>query len=528
MKVMFIGATHEVTGSCTYIEACGKRFLVDFGMEQGLNAFENVRVPCAPSEIDFVLLTHAHIDHSGLLPLLCAGGFSGAIHCQKATANLCSVMLRDSAHIQEFEAEWRSRKGRRKGREEVEPLYTMADAESAIAKLCSHEYEEYADISEGIKARFRDAGHLLGSSGIELTLTENGETRVIIFSGDIGNTDIPLIRDPQYFHRADYAVMESTYGDRLHTKPENYPAALAAVVEETLSKGGNVIIPSFAVGRTQELLYYFRQIKQEGLVKSCPDFPVYVDSPLAIEATAIFNRNEDSCYDEEAAAFVKNGINPISFGGLKIAVTSDESRAINFDKTPKVVISASGMCEAGRIKHHLKHNLWRSECTVLFVGYQAYGTLGRKLVEGARSVKLFGEEINVAARVMQLPGMSGHADKNGLDRWISSISELKGVFVIHGEKESAESYTEHLRRDLSLESHCPYSGAQLDLITGEFTNAEPVPTAHTERESTPYVRLKAASDRLRAIINQSSGLSNKELAAMADTINNLCAKWEQR
>lgn len=528
MKMTFIGATHEVTGSCTYIEACGKRFLVDFGMEQGINAFENVQIPCAPSMIDFVLLTHAHIDHSGLLPLLCAGGFSGQIHCQKATANLCSIMLRDSAHIQEFEAEWKSRKGKRKGKLEVEPLYTIADAEKAISALCPHEYEVQNDISEGISVRFRDAGHLLGSSGIEITLTENGETRVVAFSGDIGNIDIPLIRDPQYFDKADYAVMESTYGNRLHTKPDNYPAALAKVIDDTLSKGGNVVIPSFAVGRTQELLYYFRQIKQDGLVKSCPDFPVYVDSPLAIEATAIFNRNEESCYDEEAAAFVNNGINPISFKGLNIAVTSDESRAINFNKTPKVIISASGMCEAGRIKHHLKHNLWRSECTVLFVGYQAAGTLGRKLADGARSVKLFGEEINVAARVMQLPGMSGHADKDGLDRWITAINAPKGVFVIHGESESAESYTAHLKNDFSLNANCPYSGAELDLLTGEFVNAKPIPAEHKEHESTPYVRLKAAADRLQQLVRQSSGLSNKELAAMTDTINNLCTKWEQR
>ena len=527
MKVMFIGATHEVTGSCTYIEACGKKFLVDFGMEQGLNAFDNVKVPCAPGEIDFVLLTHAHIDHSGLLPLLCAGGFKGQIHCQSATANLCSIMLRDSAHIQEFEAEWRSRKGKRKGKQEVEPLYTMSDAELAIRALCPHEYEQPVKLGEGISALFRDAGHLLGSSGIEITLTEDGQTRTIIFSGDIGNTDIPLIRDPQYFSHADYAVMESTYGNRFHEKPADYPTALAKVIDETFARGGNVVIPSFAVGRTQELLYYFRQIKQAGLVKSFPDFPVYLDSPLAIEATAVFNRNEDSCYDEEAVGYVRKGVNPISFKGLNIAVTSDESRAINFNKTPKVIISASGMCEAGRIKHHLKHNLWRSECTVLFVGYQAVGTLGRKLVEGAKNVKLFGEDINVAAKILVLPGMSGHADKAGLDRWISALDKPQ-VFVIHGEAESAESYTAHLHDDFGLDSHCPYSGAELDLLTGEFVNAKPMPAVHTERESTPYIRLKAAADRLQQLVKMSSGLTNKELAAMTDTLNNLCAKWEQK
>ncbi len=528
MKIMFIGAAHQVTGSCTYIEACGKKFLVDFGMEQGQNAYETVQVPCAPSAVDFVLLTHAHIDHSGLLPLLCAGGFKGKIHCQKATANLCTIMLRDSAHIQEFEAEWRSRKGKRRGDPVAVPLYTMEDAELAIKALCGHEYEEKVELGEGISLFFRDAGHLLGSSGIELTLTEGDETRTIIFSGDIGNDHIPLIRDPQYFDSADYVIMESTYGNRLHNKPGNYAEELARVVDETLGGGGNVVIPSFAVGRTQELLYYFRQIKQEMLVKSIPDFTVYVDSPLAIDATAIFNKNEDSCYDEEALRFVRNGVNPISFPGLKIAVTSDESRMINFDKTPKVIISASGMCEAGRIKHHLKHNLWRRESLILFVGYQAVGTLGRKLVEGARNVKLFGEDIAVGATIMQLPGLSGHADKNGLDRWVTAINGIRSAFVIHGEASCAEEYTAHLNSELNIKAECPFSGAELDLITGEFKNAKPVAAVRAERESTPYVRLKAAADRLSALIKQSSGLSNKELAAMTDTLNNLCAKWEQR
>ncbi len=526
MKMTFIGATHQVTGSCTYIEACGKKFLVDFGMEQGASMYETVQIPVSPSQIDFVLLTHAHIDHSGLLPLLCAGGFSGNIYCQNATANLCSIMLRDSAHIQEFEAEWKSRKGKRKGSEEIQPLYTTADAELAIKALRGYEYEQNIQIAEGINVLFRDAGHLLGSSGIQLTLEENGEKRTVIFSGDIGNFDIPLIRDPAYFEKADYAVMESTYGNRLHQKPDNYPEALAAVTEETFARGGNVVIPSFAVGRTQELLYYYRQIKRDGLVKSFPDFKVYVDSPLAIEATAIFNQNQDSCYDDEAKSFVTSGINPISFNGLSIAVTSDESRAINFDNKPKVIISASGMCEAGRIKHHLKHNLWRRESTVLFVGYQAVGTLGRKLVDGADRVKLFGEDIYVGAKILQLPGLSGHADKNGLDRWIGSIDGTKGVFVIHGESDTAEQYTAHLREDMQLDAHCPYSGAELDLISGKFVNAVPRPTEKKERASTPYLRLKAAAERLERIIAASGGLSNKELAAMTDTLNNLCSRWE--
>ena len=366
MKLIFLGATHEVTGSCTYIEACGKKFLVDFGMEQGINYFENEKVPCPPSCIDFVLLTHAHIDHSGLLPLLYAGGFGGKIHATKATCNLCSIMLRDSAHIQEFEAEWRSRKGKRKGNQEVEPLYTMADAEGAIACFEPHEYDKEIDICEGIKVRYTDAGHLLGSASIEIWLTEDGETRKLLFSGDIGNHKQPLIRDPQYIASADYVIMEATYGNRRHEPPKDYAEAFAKIIQTTFDRGGNVVIPSFAVGRTQELLYFLRQIKAENMVTGHANFPVYVDSPLAIEATRIFNENKESCFDEEALEFVSKGINPISFDGLRLATTSDESRAINFDSIPKIIISASGMCEAGRIKHHLKHNLWKAENTVLF------------------------------------------------------------------------------------------------------------------------------------------------------------------
>ncbi|MDD6344612.1 MAG: MBL fold metallo-hydrolase, partial [Oscillospiraceae bacterium] len=399
MKITFIGATHEVTGSCSYIDACGKRFLVDFGMEQGENCFENVQIPVSPSNIDFVLLTHAHIDHSGLLPLLYAGGFNGEIHATVATSHLCDVMLRDSAHIQEFEAEWRNRKGKRKGDEEYIPLYTMDDAIGAISLFVPHEYEKESEISEGIKVKFIDAGHLLGSSSIEITLTENNISRKIVFSGDIGNINQPLIRDPHYISSADYVVMESTYGNRNHELPTDYVTSLTEILQKTFDRGGSVIIPSFAVGRTQEMLYFIRQIKADNLVKNHDNFPVYVDSPLAIEATNIFINNRESCYDEEALSFVRKGINPIGFEGLITAVSSDDSRAINDDTRPKVIISASGMCEAGRIKHHLKHNLWKKENTILFVGYQASNTLGRSLIDGARKVKLFGETVQVNAEI---------------------------------------------------------------------------------------------------------------------------------
>lgn len=528
MKVTFIGAAHEVTGSCTFIEACGKRFLVDFGMEQGIDIYENKQIPSAPSGIDFVILTHAHIDHSGLLPLLYAGGFSGKIYATQATCNLCDIMLRDSAHIQEFEAEWRSRKGRRKGQEETEPLYTMQDAEGAIKCFVPYQYDEKFSICDGIEVRFVDAGHLLGSASVEIWLTEKDITKKFVFSGDIGNLNQPLIRDPEYIDEADYVIMESTYGNRVHEKPIDYARALADVLQDTFDKGGNVVIPAFSVGRTQEILYFIRHIKAEAMVKNHSGFPVYVDSPLAIEATEIFNKNKDSCFDEEAMSYINSGINPIKFDGLKIAVTSDESRAVNFDKTPKVIISASGMCEAGRIKHHLKHNLWRSECTVLFVGYQAVNTLGRKICDGARKVKLFGEEIAVNAKIRILPGISGHADLNGLNRWISNINNPDKVFVIHGEDRTVEEFTEHLRKDMSIDAYCPYSGAVLDGLSGEFIQGEPIRiTKSPKRESTAYQRLTAALDRLTRLINQSSGLTNKELAKMTDTLNNLCNKWEE-
>ena len=522
---MFIGADHEVTGSCTYLEACGKRFLVDFGMEQGTDVYENAKIPVPPSQIDFVLLTHAHIDHSGLLPLLYAGGFCGPIHCTEASANLCSIMLRDSAHIQEFEAEWRSRKAKRKSQDAVEPIYTMNDAEGAIHLLTPHKYDRVEELSEGISIRFTDAGHLLGSSSIEIFLTENGESRKIVFSGDIGNTDQPLIRDPQYISEADYAVIESTYGTRFHERPDDYAQALADVLQRTFDRGGNVVIPSFAVGRTQEMLYFIRQIKERGLVKGHDHFPVYVDSPLAIEATAIFMKNKSSCFDEEAMRYISRGINPIMFEGLITAVTSDESRAINFSKQPKVIISASGMCEAGRIKHHLKHNLWRSECTVVFVGYQAANTLGRSLCEGSKKVKLFGEEISVNAEIIILPGVSGHADRAGLDKWIQAVGGLNKVFVNHGDSAISEEFTKHLREDFGLDAYCPYSGAELDLISGEFTNAEPIPVKREIRPSTAYQRLTSQLSRLTAIVQSSKGLTNKELSKMADTLANLCSKW---
>ena len=404
MKLTFIGAAHEVTGSCHYLEVAGKHMLIDYGMEQGVNTFENAELPVAEAMIDYVFLTHAHVDHSGMLPLLYARGFRGQIFTTDASADLCGIMLRDCAHIQTMEAEWKNRKLRRKaGAQLVEPVYTMEDAEGCIKKIVPCHYDDIIEVCENVKIRFTDIGHLLGSASIEVWATENGTTRKLVFSGDIGNKEQPLLRDPIYTKEADYVIMESTYGNRNHDKVDlDYVAELAAILKETFDKGGNVVIPSFAVGRTQEMLYFLRQIKVNRLVEGHENFPVYVDSPMAVEATSVFTENRYSCFDEEAMEYVNAGINPISFGGLRLSITSDESKAINFDETPKVILSASGMCEAGRIRHHLKHNLWRPECTILFVGYQSVGTLGRAILEGAKEVKLFGEAIEVRAQIKSI------------------------------------------------------------------------------------------------------------------------------
>jgi len=460
MKLTFLGAAREVAGSRFLLNACGKNIMVDYGMEQGVDLFENTPLPIMESQIDCVLVTHAHIDHTGYLPLLYKNGFRGPIYATETTSDLCRIMLQDSAHIQESDAEWKTRKNQRKGLPPVEPLYTQADALQTHALFKSCRYNESVEIFPGVSIRMVDVGHLMGSSSIEVTVNEDGTETVIVFSGDIGNLSQPLLRDPQYMQRADYVVMESTYGDRSHgdTQPD-YVGSLTKTLQETFDRGGNVIIPSFAVGRTQEMLYFIREIKQKGLVKGHDGFPVYVDSPLGIEATSVLNENTLECADEETMALIKAGVNPIQFDGLRIARTADESKLINEDSTPKVIISASGMCEAGRIRHHLKHNLWRPESTVLFVGYQAVGTLGRSLVDGATKVKLFGETIQVAAKIEQLAGKSGHADNNGLLKWISTFDpQPKHVFVVHGDDEVAGIFADRLVNEKGISANAPYNG----------------------------------------------------------------------
>jgi metallo-beta-lactamase family protein len=365
-------------------------------------------------------------------------------------------------------------------------------------------------------------------------MTEDGVTKKIVFSGDIGNPNQPILKNPEYTAEADYVVMESTYGDRLHGDHPDYVEELARVIQYTLDRGGNLVIPSFAVGRTQQLLYYIRQIKEQKMVKGHGQFPVYVDSPLAIEATSIFNQNVVSCFDDEAMSLIMSGINPLSFEGLKLSVTSDQSKEINFDRKPKVIISASGMCEAGRIRHHLKHNLWKEESTILFIGYQACNTLGRALLEGAKEVKLFGETIHVRAEVRRLEGMSGHADRDGLLEWITAFEQKpKAVFVVHGEDTVCDLFADALKKEAGLQAYAPYSGAEFDLLSGmwikegEKIRIAKADTGTKKQPSGVYARLLAAGQRLLSVIKHNEGGANKDLAKFADQINSLCDKWDR-
>ena len=537
MKITFIGATHEVTGSCYYLEAAGRKFLVDCGMEQGPDYYENVEIPVACGELDFVLLTHAHMDHSGNLPAIYAKGFQGPIYATDATCHLCDIMLRDSAHIQMFEAEWRNRKGKRQGKPEFVPAYTMEDAMGVIRNFVSCPYEKVITPAEGISVRFIDAGHLLGSASIELTIREGDKEEKIVFSGDIGNTGQPLIKDPEYLHSADYVVMESTYGDRSHGEKPDYVKLLAQIIQETFDRGGNLIVPSFAVGRTQEMLYFIRQIKADNLVHGYDGFTVYVDSPLANEATTIFSEHQYDCFDEVAMELIHKGINPISFPGLKISVTSDDSKAINYDEEPKVIISASGMCDAGRIKHHLKHNLWDERNTILVVGYQAVGTLGRALIEGATDVKLFGEPVHVAAHINRMPGISGHADVNGLLDWAKAFAEVrpKKVFVTHGDDAVTEIFAKRLNEELGYDTMAPFSGTVYDLAENvciyeaegiKIQKASVSPKA--SRAARAFEKLLSLGYRLLSVIKKNEGIPNKDLERFSRDVQSLCDKWDRK
>jgi len=476
MKVTFLGATKTVTGSNILVEGAGKKFLLDCGMYQGKATadYQNTdpfiyRI----EDIDFVLLSHAHIDHSGRIPKLYKEGFRNPVYATKATCDLCSIMLPDSGHIQETESQWKNKKLVRNGKDPIPPMYTAEDAINSLEIFRPVRYDEIVDIDEHIKVRFNDAGHMLGSAIIELWIEENGKTEKLVFTGDLGNNDLPLLQAPTMIESADYLIMESTYGSRLHQvyKDEERATQFLDVVTETLENGGKVIIPSFAVGRTQEILYELNRAKAhkkddeefmrkyEILMKTT----VYVDSPLAISATEIFKQNME-LFDEEIQEELMRGDHPLEFPGLKYTKTAEESMMLNDDPTPSIIISASGMCEVGRIKQHLKHNIWNPRNTILFVGYQAPGTLGNTIVNGAKKVKIFSEEFAVNARVEYIEGYSGHADQQWLMNFIYSfIDKPKHVFLVHGEIEGQVILKEKIQEETQIPVTIPSFGDVYEL-----------------------------------------------------------------
>lgn len=476
MNITFLGATKTVTGANFLVEAAGKKFLVDCGLYQGQAKDElKNEEPFLfdVNEIDFVLLTHAHIDHSGRLPKLYKDGYRNPIIATKATCDLCAIMLPDSGHIQEMEAEWKNKKRKRRGEIEIPPIYTAEEAAKSLQIFRPVFYDEIIEIDENIHVRFNDAGHMLGSSIIEVWTNEDGKQIKTVFSGDIGNNDIPLLSSPTMIDTADYLVMESTYGNRHHLRNDEKAQEFLNIVSETINKGGTVVIPSFAVGRTQEILYEINNLKD---VEHDEEFrkkyrvlmntPVYVDSPLAISATEVFEDNMD-LFDEETQEIINSGDNPLEFPGLQFTKTAEESKELNEKNESAIIISASGMCEVGRIKHHLKHNLWNPNSTILFVGYQAQGTLGRKIVEGAKKVKIFGEEIAVNARIEYIEGYSGHADQEWLLNFVYSFkSKPKHIFLVHGEPEGQIVLQEKIMETTNIPVTIPSFGEKYELFEG--------------------------------------------------------------
>ena len=528
MKLTFYGAAHAVTGSCHCLEACGKKILIDCGLQQGRDEVDDNALPFHAGEMDYVIVTHAHIDHSGRLPLLKKQGFTGKAYTTRLTAELLEIMLLDSAHIQEQDANWTNQKGKRAGRPVVEPLYTVEDAMAALDMLRTYDYQQQFELCPGVQVRFQDAGHLLGSAIVEIWVTENGKTTKLVFSGDLGNRNQPVIRDPSYVQEADYVITESTYGDRNHLAESGYTEELAKVLGETFARGGNVIIPAFAVGRTQELLYFIREIKERNLVPDHPDFPVYVDSPLAKRATTIFAGDLTGYIDEEAKALVEDGVRMFTFPGLNLCETSAESQALNAEQTPKVIISASGMCDAGRIRHHLKHNLWRPECTVCFVGFQSYGSLGRTLLDGAETVKLFGERIAVKARIVNFHGLSSHADQEDLLAWASAFfPRPKKIFVVHGDADVVPQYVEKLRA-MGLDAHAPQYTEEYDLDHNCILKEGYTPERKTKVQENPYyAELLAKAERILEVAKQSKGGANKDLRHFAADLEALINKYQR-
>ncbi len=498
MKIQFCGASNTVTGSCHLITTEKHKILLDCGQFQGGKAMEALNhdeFPFDPTEIEFLLLSHAHIDHCGRIPLLVKRGFKGKIYCTDATADLLTVMLKDSAHIHEQDSQWQSKKNARTGKPPVETLYTMDDAEAALKLVTPVLYDQLIELNDQMKMVFNDAGHILGSAITELWITEGDDTSKIVFSGDLGVMDRPILRDPTIIKKADYVIMETTYGNRLHTANATSIDQLLQIVVETIKRGGNVVIPSFAVGRTQELIFEFNKI-----FESDPKFQdvlgsvkVYIDSPMATTATEVFRKNA-SVFDKETKEYILKGDNPLDFPNLEFTRTTAQSQAINIDKVPKIIISASGMCEAGRIRHHLKHNLWDSRNSIVFVGYQAEGTLGRLLVEGAKSITLFGEEILVKAQIHNLEGFSGHADRDGLYSWLSGFEkEPKHIFLVHGEMDAKRDFAKFVKENKGYDCIVVEGNSQFELEKDQIVNLKESMRDAYDDEEVHKIRMQLAN-----------------------------------
>ncbi len=479
MKIKFCGAAEGVTGSCHLISTENHKVLLDCGQFQGGKQQEALNAepfPFDPEEIECVILSHAHIDHCGRIPLLFKRGFKGVIYCTDATADLLDVMLKDSAYIHEKEAEWKNRKNERAGRALIEPLYTAKDAEEALKKVRPVMYDQLKEINDEMKIVFNDAGHILGSAITELWVTENENVSKIVFSGDLGVQDRPILRDPVNIKKADFVIMESTYGNRLHPANITSVEGLLDIVIKTVRRGGTVVIPSFAVGRTQELIFEFSRF-----LETKPEYKteleklkVYVDSPMATTATEVFRKNAQ-VFDEETKSYILAGTNPLDFPNLKFTRTTNDSQSLNYEKMPKVIISASGMCEAGRIRHHLKHNLWDPKSSIIFVGYQAEGTLGRMIVEGQKDIVLFGEAVHVNAEVYNLEGFSGHADRDGLVGWLKEYkAKPKQLFLVHGELESKQGLAETIKETLGWDPIVVTGISEFELVNNEVVGKEEI------------------------------------------------------
>ncbi len=535
MKIKFLGAAMSVTGSCHLITTEQHKILLDCGQFQGnksLEALNEEDFGFDPTEIDFVILSHAHIDHSGRIPLLSKRGFKGEIYCTDATADLATIMLKDSGYIHEKEAEWTNRKAERSGKPMVEPLYTFLDAEDAVKLFHPILYGQLFEVNSDIKIRFNDAGHILGSASVELWVEEGEAETKVVFSGDIGVKDKPILRNPQLIEEADYLIMETTYGDRVHESNVDSLDKFFDIILKTAKRGGTIVVPSFAVGRTQELIYQLNRFYEDNAAYKAQldNIMVYVDSPLATTATEIFRRNAQ-VFDDETREYILNGDNPLDFKNLVFTRSSEESRQLNFNTAPKIIISASGMCDAGRIKHHLKHHLWDPKCSVVFVGYQAEGTLGRSIVNGDKDVSIFGEKIHVNAEIHYLEGFSGHADREGLLEWISGFKKKpKRVFLVHGEEQSKKGFSQTVKLALGYDCTIVEDVSEYDLSTDERLSLENTRNKIVTHEDLAKVKnhLSKIHDELETILYHTNlAVGDGTSEERASEINNIILELEK-